>query len=110
MSFINPTQTIADLGNAIEYLDTHGWTQGLDFDGKGGCCAFGAVRGAVGDDNSEFTSVLTRDRCSNVARAFYRVIGVEMTTFNDMQGRTKAQVINAMQTVIQALREDPRRA
>lgn len=109
-TFIDPAQTIQDLADAIDYLHTHGWTQGYDFDGKGACCAFGAIRGVTGDDNPQFVSEVTRDRCSNAARAFYRFFGVDITTYNDAEGRTKAQMIRALQSVIDMLRKDPSRA
>jgi hypothetical protein len=108
--FIDPRQTIQDLTDAVEYLETHGWAQGYDFDGKGNVCAFGAIRGVTGDDNAQFVSEQTRDRCSNAGRAFYRIMGQDIVTWNDMQGRTKFEVIRALQTVADALRKDPSRA
>jgi hypothetical protein len=108
--FIDPRQTIQDLENAVEYLITHGWAQGYDFDGKGNVCAFGAIRGVTGDDNPQFVSEQTRDRCSNAGRAFYRFMGQDIVTWNDMEGRTKHEVIRALETVANALKEDPRRA
>lgn len=109
-AFLNPSQTITDLRNAIDYMNTHGWIQGYDFDGKGGCCAFGAIRGVVGDDNPKFVSEQTRDRAANAGRAFYRVMGTDIVTYNDKEGRTLSQVIRAFETVIDALEQDPRRA
>lgn len=109
-TFIDPAQTIQDLTDAVDYLHTHGWVQGYDFDGKGGCCAFGAIRGVTGDDNPQFVSELTRERCSNAGRAFYRVMGEDIVTWNDVEGRTKFEVIRALETVANALREDPSRA
>lgn len=107
---IDATQTIQDLRNAIDYMRTHGWTQGMDFNiTTGECCAFGAVRAVVGDDG-EFASMETRDRASNAARAFYRAFGMDITTYNDFRGRTLEQVIRALETVIDALEKDPSRA
>lgn len=107
---INATQTIQDLRNAIDYMRTHGWTQGMDFNiTTGECCAFGAIRAVVGDDG-EFASMETRERASNAARAFYRLFGVDITTYNDEAGRTQEQVIRALETVIDTLEKDPSRA
>ncbi len=107
--FLNPAQTVLDLREAARILSEGHWIQGYDFDGQGGLCAFGAVRRAVGDDLPTCTTQ-TRDRASNAGRAFYRVIGSDMVTYNDTEGRTKQQMIRAMQTVASALEEDPRRA
>lgn len=107
---INATQTIQDLRNAIDYMRTHGWVQGMDFNiTTGECCAFGAIRAVVGDDGPH-CSEQTRDRASNAARAFYRVFGVDITTYNDEAGRTQEQVIRALETVIDTLEKDPSRA
>jgi hypothetical protein len=107
--FLNPAQTIADLRKAADILAMGTWIQGYDFDGKGGMCAFGAIRKAVGDDLI-ICSTQTRDRVSNAARAFYRFFGEDITAYNDTDGRTKEQMIRAMQTVAAAVQEDPRRA
>lgn len=108
-SFLNPAQTVTDLRKAVEILEAGHWTQGYDFDGHGGMCAFGAIRKAVGDDLPTCSSH-TRDRASNAGRAFYRIIGADIVTYNDVEGRTKSQMIRAMQTVASAIEEDPRRA
>lgn len=106
----NPSQVITDLANAIKYLDGHWWIQGDDFDGQGGCCAFGAVRGAIGDYNAYMTSPLARDRASDVARAFYGIMREDVVQFNDTPGRTKDEVLQAMRTVLQALKGEQDRA
>lgn len=107
--FLDPAQTVVDLREAARLLEQGHWIQGYDFDGHGCMCAFGAVRRAVGDDLAS-CSTQTRDRASNAGRAFYRVIGADIVTYNDAEGRTKNQMIRAMQTVASALEEDPRRA
>lgn len=107
--FLNPAQTVADLRNAADILAMSEWNQGYDFDGSGAMCAFGAIRRAVGDDLPT-CSAQTRDRASNAGRAFYRVIGRDIVTYNDVEGRTKSQMIRAMQTVASSVEEDPRRA
>lgn len=109
MKFLDPAQTVIDLRKAVEILEAGNWGQGYDFNGQGDMCAFGAIRKAVGDDLPTCTT-LTRDRASNAGRAFYRVIGADIVTYNDVDGRTKQQMIRAMQTVANALEEDPRRA
>lgn len=106
---LNPTQTIQDLRDAADYLREHPWIKGKDFDDKGGCCAFGAVR-AVAMDNTGDCSYQTRDRASQAARAFYRVIGLDIATYNDSDGRTKNQVIEALETTAAAIEKDPKRA
>lgn len=108
--FINPSQTVQDLRNAAQYILTHTWIQGYDFDGKGGCCAHGAIRGVTGDDNPAFVSEQTRDRVANAGRAFYRVMHEDIVTYNDAQGRTELEVIRALETVADALEKDPSRA
>lgn len=110
-SFINPEQTIQDLTDAVELLEsgTVTWIQGYDSDGKGGRCAFGAIRSVVGDDGINCGDE-TMERAANAGRAFYRVIGEDLVTYNDKAGRTKDQVVRAIQTVIDTLRKDPSRA
>lgn len=110
-TFVDPKQTIQDLVDAVELLKSGmvTWIQGYDFDGKGGRCAFGAIRSAVGDDKPTQSS-MTMERASNAGRAFYRVHGEDIVTYNDTDGRTKSQVIRAMETVIDALRKEPGRA
>lgn len=107
--FLNPAQTVADLRNAADILKLGTWGQGYDFDGSGAMCAFGAIRRAVGDDLPT-CSTQTRDRASNAARAFYRFFGEDIVIYNDTDGRTKAQMIRALETVAAAVQEDPRRA
>lgn len=107
--FLNPAQTVTDLRKAVEILEAGHWTQGYDFDGHGGMCAFGAIRKAVGDDLPTCSSH-TRDRASNAGRAFYRVVGADIVTYNDVEGRTKHQMIRAMEHVAAAIEENPRRA
>lgn len=109
LKFLDPAQTIEDLRKAVALLEQGAWIQGYDFDGKGGMCAYGAIRKAVEDDLPTCTP-LTRDRASNAGRAFYRVMGVDIVGYNDTEGRTKHQVIRALETVIETLQKDPRRA
>lgn len=106
--FIDPAQTIKDLTDAVDYIKTHGWTQGKDFTPVGKCCAFGALRGVTGNDRN--ADVLNYERVSNASRAFYRIMGVDITTYNDVRGRTEFEVIRALETVADALRQDPSRA
>ena len=104
--FLNPEQTVADLRNAADILAMSQWSQGND---ETGIDAFEAIRQAVGDTLIS-RSTATRDRASNASRAFYRVIGADIVTYNDVEGRTKQQMIRAMQTTASAIEEDPRRA
>lgn len=128
--FLDPAQTITDLRNAVTWINEHPWGQGDDYDATTGCfCAYGAIRAAIGaivitdghyrtfdsfasaqtDEDQEKVRDL-RDRASNCARAFYRIIGTELTSYNDTDGRTKDQVIRAMEVVVAALEENPNRA
>ena len=132
--FLNPAQTVEDLRKAADYLAAHPWGQGHDYrDDTKAVCAFGAIRTVIGGlvvdpraeygyrdidipsrypvDSAEATQALRlRTRASNASRAFYRVIGSDITAYNDVEGRTKEQMIRAMQTVASAIEEDPRRA
>jgi hypothetical protein len=69
---------------------------------------------AIGDMNPQIMGVSvsteTRDRASNVARAFYRIISSEITIYNDTPGRTKREMMNALTVVRARLNEDPSRA
>lgn len=126
--FIDPAQTITDLRNAVAWMNEHPWGQAEDYVPSTGCfCAYGSIRAAVGglvlrdghyrsyDSFASFESTpeevrSLRDRSSNCARAFYRIIGTELTIYNDTEGRTKDQVIRALETVISTLEENPSRA
>lgn len=137
-TFLNPAQTVTDLRKAVEVLNANVWDQGQDYrEDTRAFCAFGAVRYAIGGlvldperkcgfrsmDNPSLVGVrygvespevaqalVLRDRASNAARAFYRVIGTEMSQYNDVEGRTKDQMIRALETVASSIEEDPRRA
>lgn len=124
-------QTIVDLEGAIEHAKNHNWGQGQDYEPETGAfCAYGSIRAAVGglvvEDGSElirdwaylfpndgvkqYQALRLRDRSSNVGRAFKRILGDDITSYNDTEGRTKAEVISAMETVLIELRKDPSRA
>lgn len=132
--FLNPAQTVTDLREAVAYLKEHPWGQGEDYDqDTGEVCAHGAIRIVVGGlvldpqapygcrsmdiaslffygSQQQAQAIRRRDRTSNAARAFYRVIGSDIAKYNDCEGRTKEQMIRALETVANALEEDPRRA
>lgn len=124
-------QAAKDLEGAVAHLKVSNWGQGLDYDPDDQAfCAYGAIRVAVGGlvvnaqgepsafdfhlvertDEGRERAKAFRDRASNVARAFKRVIGADVVNYNDAEGRTKAEVITALETVLAALREDPERA
>lgn len=105
--FINPSQTVQDLRDAADYMREHPWVTHMHFDGQGGCCAFGALITVTGD---RMDDLYRRERSSNAARAFYRVMGTDVATYNDTESRTKEQVIRALETVADALEKDPSRA
>lgn len=122
-------QTKADLAAAIEFLKTHDWGQGSDYS-NGAYCAFGAIRAAVGGLEVQGNIIINHDwvqgfalgsperqnawalvhRSANVARAFYRVKGIEITTYNDDFARSKGQVIEALQYVLDTITGEPSRA
>lgn len=137
-TFINVEQTLADLRAAVEHVKTHPWGQWNDYDTTTGCfCAFGSIRAVIGglvidpeveggirnldsvvkaihvngEGTPEYLQAKSmRDRASNASRAFYRIIGAEITCYNDTEKRTKGQIVTALETVIARLEEDPRRA
>lgn len=110
------TQVIDDLKATIDILNTKAWIQGETFAYNGipagpilpehvtGCCTFGAMIIATGEAEG---SIYDRDRSSMAARAFYRVMGVDITNYNDSPGRTRQQMINALNHVITKIEENP---
>lgn len=104
---INPQQTIKDLRDTADYMREHPWLQGRNFDDLGGCCAFGAMIKVTGEDRY---GIHDWDRTSNACRAFYRAMSIDLTSYNDTEGRTKNQVIRALETVADTLEKDPSRA
>jgi hypothetical protein len=122
-------QTIEDTKAAVEFLKTHDWGQGQDYDPlTERYCAFGAVRAVVGGlvvdevgfpNNKDIPSLCPmgsdeqtealrrRNRAGNVGRAFYRIIGEDIVRYNDDYGRTKEQAIRALETVAAELGKDP---
>lgn len=124
-------QAAKDLEGAIAHLKVSNWGQGLDYDIETReFCAYGAIRVAVGglvvddqgtpstydyhlvegtDEGRERAKALSI-RASNVGRAFKRVIGEDVVSYNDEPDRTKAEVIATLETVLAYLREDPERA
>lgn len=124
-------QTVKDLESGIAFLKVNSWGQGSDYDrGTGAFCAHGAIRASIGAltidesgrptandfapmfamESDQKAAKVLRDRVSNVARAFKRVIGDDAVNYNDAEGRTKAEIIVALETVLAVLREDPERA
>jgi hypothetical protein len=136
--FLNPAQTVADLRNAANLLRERNWDQGQNYRyDTDAFCAFGAIRTVVGGlivdpadpygyrcrDETHVANMLfgpdsaqyreaarLRDRASNAARAFYRFFGLDIVLYNDAEGRTKEQMIRALETVATTVEEDPRRA
>ena len=102
-------QTIEDLANSINYLREHGWTQGKNFNLRGDCCAWGAVIASVEGVGAGLNRMAEAqvERTSNVARAFYRFHQVDIVAYNDAEGRTKDQVIRALEATLDALSENP---
>lgn len=98
-------QTIKDLEDSITYLREHSWIQGRNFDRWGGCCAWGAVLMAT-DDVTKY-SMGEQVRSANLGRAFYRTEHEDLMRFNDEPGRTKDEVIAALQRTLDALKAKP---
>jgi hypothetical protein len=94
---------------AADWLDTHGWIQGQIAINKLGqaclatgphaasACAMGALFLAVGPGNITLLSIIASDVCS-------AWLDMPLETFNDAEGRTKAEVINALRTIAAAER------
>jgi hypothetical protein len=123
-------QTIEDTRAAARFLETHEWGQAQDYNPTTQAyCAFGAIRAVIGGlvisdagmpVSRDFASLLPlgsderaaamhlRDRAANVGRAFYRIMGDDIVTYNDSYGRTKEQVMRAMEAVAAELEKDPR--
>lgn len=98
--FFNERQVVIDLRAAADIMAEREWIKGFDFNGTGGCCAYGAIRIAVGDhESSSYASPEVRDRANNCARAFYRSLGVEITKFNDQVATSCEEVIFALKKV-----------
>lgn len=136
--FLDPAQTVKDLRDAANFLKNNPWGQGADYSSSSGrFCAHGALRYVVGglvmtEENARgrhnlddvALAALTygyeseqaenakrlRDRTSNASRAFYRVLYSDITTYNDVDGRTKEQMITALETVAARIEENPNRA
>jgi len=100
----NVQQTILDLTATIEHLRNTPWVQGKNFTSSGACCTWGAMIYVTsgGDVNCEDSI----DRTADMGRAFKRVMGEDVVSYNDTDGRTKAQAIGAVQETLDALRAD----
>lgn len=97
-------QTIRDFEATIAYLREHEWIQGRNFNRFGGCCAWGAVLMATDDLGRPMSN---QDRSPNVARAFYRANGIELTVYNDTPNRTKTEVVTKLTETLAALKAKP---
>lgn len=102
----NVQQTIVDLEATIDHLNQTGWVQGKNFSGRGDCCCWGAMIYAVSGRRIA-TAEESIDRTADMGRAFKRVIGTDVVTFNDTEGRTKAQVLKALRDTLDRLKADP---
>lgn len=100
-------QTKLDLIATIKYVEDHGWVQGTNWNSRGDSCAFGAMLLATRD---ALKPLCAQERSANVARAFYRVTGSNIITYNDTEGRTKSEVLARLHEVLEVLKSDPERA
>lgn len=112
----DPQQVVADLLASADYLENFEWHQdGLfRYGWQTGsprritsCCAFGAALLATGEHDLPLAEQI---RSADVARAFYRVRGEGIIVFNDAEGRTKTEVVQALRDVAEAVKEDTSRA
>lgn len=102
----NVPQTIEDLQATIKHLNNTGWVQGKNFNSKGDCCCWGAMIYAV-SGRRVATVEESIDRTADMGRAFKRVIGEDVVSYNDRDGRTKADVIQALEETLAKLTADP---
>lgn len=101
----NVQQTTVDLQAAIDHLRQVSWLQGRNFDRAGNCCAWGAmIYVTSGHDGDSGESI---DRCADMGRTFKRAMGDDVVTYNDADGRTKEQVIAALEETLAKLKADP---
>lgn len=102
----NVQQTITDLEATIAHLRGVGWVQGKNFNSKGDCCCWGAMIYAVSGRHIA-SAEESLDRTADMGRAFKRVMGEDVVTYNDTDGRTKEQVIAALEDTLAKLKADP---
>lgn len=101
----NVQQTTKDLQAAIDHLHQVGWVQGRNFDRVGNCCAWGAmIYVTSGGRDAAMDSI---DRCADMGRTFKQAMGVDVVNYNDADGRTKDQVIAALEETLAKLKADP---
>lgn len=100
----NVQQTIKDLQAAIDHLHQTGWLQGRNFNRTGDCCAWGAMIYVT--SSNETDPAESMDRCTDMGRAFYRVVGTGVVEYNDVDGRTKADILAILEKVLTELKAD----
>lgn len=110
MTMFDVDTTIKDLEKTISVMGEHPWTQGKNFgrsllgSTRMSCCAWGAVLLATSEDGHEAGQM---DRASSVARVFYRQHSEDIVAYNDAEGRTRDQVIQALQATLDTLKTRP---
>lgn len=101
----NVQQTIKDLEATIDHLRQADWVQGRNFTSSGACCTWGAMIYVT--SGSQIDPIeQSIDRMADMGRAFKQVMDADVVTYNDTEGRTKTQVIEAVQKTLNALRAD----
>lgn len=94
--------------NAIERINTDGWTQRNFHDGGGAHCAIGAL-GDLAVSAWQYRSV--RHAVLTWERELMDLMGIDpdvwptIPTWNDAEGRTKDEVLDALMTAAKKLRE-----
>lgn len=84
---------------AADYLDAHGWIQGMSFAAYGGACAAGAIHRVVG--NGKCLTDATRPPYTAAIEALQPYTDDGVVTWNDRRGQTKANVVATMRLAAQ---------
>lgn len=94
------------LNKAADILNLRGWIQGRVQNEAGDVCAIGALCHVAAVDDQPLPTVAF-DSTEIIAQGvFYRVAGVNISVYNDAEGRTKAEVQAKMRWVAaEAIRE-----
>ena len=90
----SPTTEV--IAKAIDYFKDHGWCQGMAVYG-GNRCLWGALRDAVRWGSPDMLKIV----CRRVAVA-NDMPGEDIAAWNDAAGRTKQQVIEALENALGA--------
>jgi hypothetical protein len=104
------------LEQAADVIEQRGWTTHTTYDGKGRVCAWGAMLVAAGWDPRVMSLSRERmdslDAAARIARSARRFVDNHMlslfgsvTSWNDMPGRTKQEVLDMLRSAAKELRK-----